>query len=164
MYWLLSTLLVIAASDSTDVLRQTELADAVQAYALPFDRSWSSTVLRTEWVDLNADGRDDALVHLTGAAWCEPDGCTILVLEAMAEEDAEEWGPYRPAAEIRRVMGPIHVAPSRTEGWQDLVVEGEGRGLRTLRFDGETYPYSPDGAPPWNGRQPEGRAFFAGAP
>lgn len=163
MHTLLSALLFIAIPDSTDAVHRSDFVAAVQAYAQPFDTEWDSTVVRVEWTDLSSDGHDDAFVYLAGPAWCGSGGCTVLVFETMSEEDAVEWGRYRPAAEISLMHGPIHVAQSRTEGWHDLIVQSEDGSLRTLRFDGETYPFSPGDAPAWSGRQPAGQTFFADA-
>lgn len=132
------------------------LRDAVRSYAEPFDESFGETTYRTEWVDLNGDDRDDALVFLEGAAWCGSSGCTLLVMVGTAPEDAAEVGAFAPAAEISLMHAPVYVSTTTTEGWHDLIVE-DGQGTwRRLRFDGETYPFSPAGgdsetAPPVDG-------------
>lgn len=42
------------------------------------------------------------------------------------------------------MRGCILVAQRRTNQGQDLIVQDEDGTLRALRFDGETYPFSPD--------------------
>ena len=126
------------ADDSLAAVRSIVLA-----YARPFDPDWETTPFRVEWADLNADGLQDALVYLDGGAWCGSGGCTVLVLEAMPEEDAAEIGAYAPAAEISLMHGPITIATTRSNGWSDLIVETEDGEIRRLAFDGETYPFSP---------------------
>ena len=158
---LLLCALVLPTSDTTEVdERQSRLHAAIRAYVQPVDPRWDSTTARIAWVDLNRDGREDALVYLTSRTWCGSGGCTVLVFESMDDFDAQEFGPYRPAAEISLMHGPIHVVRRRNQIWSDLVVE-DGRGqLRSLRFNGETYPYSPAEGVRVRGRKPPGRTVF----
>lgn len=159
---LLSTLAV--PTDSTDGAdRQSELLAAVRSYARPFDADWDSTATHIAWVDLNGDGREDALVSLTDNDWCGSGGCTILVFEAMDEADAEEFGAYRPAAEISRMHGPVHVALAARGAWSDLIVEDATGVMRRLSFDGETYPLSPTAGSVLRGAMPPGVTLFADA-
>jgi hypothetical protein len=154
--------LALSPPDTTEVEdRQSLLQSAIRAYVQPVDPRWDSTAVRVAWVDLNRDGREDALVYLTSRTWCGSGGCTVLVFEAMDAFDAQEFGPYRPAAEISLMHGPIHVVRRRNQIWSDLVVE-DGRGaLRTLRFNGETYPYSPAEGRRVRGQKPPGQTVFA---
>ncbi len=132
-----------ADSLSADSVARRALAEAVERYAGPLDPEWDGAGWRVAWTDLNDDGRLDALVYLDGPAWCGSGGCTVLVMEAIPEEDAEELGAFAPAAEISLMHGPVTVAPTASHGWHDLAVEdGQGH-WRRLRFDGETYPFSP---------------------
>lgn len=138
------------ASDSlaADSARSLALVEAVAHYAEPLDPDWSDTRRRVEWSDLNADGRADALVYLIGPAWCGSGGCTLLVMEAVAPDDVDELGAFRPAAEISLMHGPVAVAPTHSFGWADLIVEDHDGEWQKLSFDGETYPFSPaDGQP-----------------
>lgn len=161
--WLLSLLLAFAcAADTTDD-RRGDLYDAVGAYVEPLGLRWDSTAVRLAWTDLNGDGREDALVYLTGMDWCGSGGCTVLVFESMDEIDAAEFGRFRPAAEISMVHGPILATPGRGY-WCDLIVEGERGTLRVLRFDGETYPMSPGDGVRLDGAKPPGTTLFAEAP
>lgn len=160
MHTVLGFLLLIATADSTDRTREVELLAAVEAYARPFDDQWIATRAHVEWADLTDDEFDDALVYLTGPTWCSTGGCTVIVFETMSGDDEEEWGRYRPAAEISMVHGPIGVGHRPVRGWADLIVEDVDGTLRTLSFDGETYPRSPGGGSIWSGPQPE-RTVFA---
>ena len=158
--WFLTFLLLLSCPADTLDDRRDVLFDAIAGYADPLGLSWDSTEVRVAWVDLNGDQRDDALVALSGQAWCGSGGCTVLVFEAMHGVDAEEFGAYRPAAEISLMHGPIVVAEG--DGlWADLVVQGEDGTMRVLRFDGETYPLSPGGAPLLDGAAPAGTTLFA---
>lgn len=157
--WIATLLLAsVCLVDSTDD-RHDQLLAAVDGYVAPLELNWDPETAEVAWADLNGDGRDDALVTLTGADWCGSGGCTLLVFEAMDEVDAEEWGPYRAAAEISLMVGPVHVVPTRGY-WSDLIVEGVD-GARVLRFDGETYPPSPIDGEPYRGPIPVGATFFA---
>ena len=156
----LAVLLALAPADSLDV-RQSALLDAVRAYAGPFDAAWDSTAARVAWVDLNGDGRDDALVALGDSAWCDADGCTVLVFEGLDGEDAEEFGAFRPAAEISGVRLPFHVAEG-AGSWCDLVAADAEGHLHRLSFDGETYPFHASAAPVV-AEPPSGTVLFAEA-
>ena len=157
--WFLSVLLLFCPADTLDD-RRDALFEAVTAYAEPLGLAWDSTTVRVGWADLNGDGQDDALVSLAGPAWCGSGGCTVLVFEAMGDFDAQEFGPFRPAAEISMMHGPVLVADGDGD-WSDLVVEAEDGTTRVLRFDGETYPFSPGGAPHLGGPRPQGTTLFA---
>ena len=143
--WFLSILLLVCAPDTLDD-RRAALEQAVDAYTEPLALGWERETARIAWVDLNGDRRDDALVYLSGSNWCGSDGCTVLVFEAMDEIDAEEFGAYRPAAEIGPTSGPIRVVESG-QIWADLVAHAKDGTLRRLRFDGESYPPSISSAP-----------------
>lgn len=156
--WVLSLLLTLTcAADTTD--RQTDdLYAAISQYVRPIGLEWDRRVTRIEWVDLTRDGRQDALVYLAGPDWCGSGGCTLLVFEQMDEIGAEEFGRFRPAAEISLMSGPVMVVRGRGY-WSDLIVRS-ARGPVRLRFDGETYPESPAAGEHIRGRMPRGRLLF----
>ncbi len=161
---LLTVLLAAVPLDSADVAdRHTEVWAALRSYAQPFDPSLDSSRVQIAWADVSGDGREDALVYLTDDDWCGSGGCTVLVLEAMDEVDAEEMGAFRLAAEISLMHGPVHVAPARRGAWSDLIVEDEEGVTRRLSFDGETYPFSPAGGPVVPASAPLGTRLFAEA-
>jgi hypothetical protein len=117
---------------------------AVRGYVLPFTTDPDATGWDAQWAELNGDGVLDALVYVSGPDWCGSGGCTLLVFEAVPGPDAEELGAFRPAAEISLVTGPVLVSAGGPDGWRDLVVTDAAGALRVLRFDGESYPASPD--------------------
>lgn len=156
--------LIPALSDS--LVSDTALArlhEAVVQYAHPFDPNLDLDEMEVAWTDLNDDGQQDALVYLHGTAWCGSGGCTVLVLAAVDSVDVEELGAYTPLAEISLMHGPVTVAPAMTNGWHDLVVEGEPRTWRRLSFDGETYPFSPSEGVPLAAPVANGTVLFAGS-
>ncbi len=160
--WLLSILLALTCTVDTTDDRRGDLDEAIAGYIEPLGLGWDARSAKVAWVDLNGDGLDDAVISLAGPDWCGSGGCTVLVFEQMDPLDAEEFGRFRPAAEISLVGGPIMVVRGRGY-WSDLVVTSP-QGPRRLRFDGETYPMSPAGGDRLQGRMPRGTVLFADRP
>ena len=144
-----------AAADTVRVDDETQAAAAraLAAYARPVDAAWADSVATWAWHDVTGDGVPDALALLRSAAWCGSGGCTVVVLEAVVGEDADELGPFAVAAEIAYVHTPVWLSERRSNGWCDLVTEDVEGTLRRLRFDGETYPYSPAAGAPAGGTE-----------
>jgi hypothetical protein len=139
----------------------TEALDgAVLRYVLPFTADPDATDWKARRVHLNGDDALDALVYVSGPDWCGSGGCTLLVFEAVTGPDVEVLGAFRPAAEVSLISGPVLVSEGSPEGWRDLVVTDVSGALRLLRFDGETYPGSPDAGVAVNDL-PEGDLHFA---
>lgn len=161
MFALLVAWVVLAPPDTSLARPVAPLIAAVDAYLAPFTAVGERPVLRVEWIDLTADGRDDALVTVESASWCGSGGCTLLVAEAMAGEDADEFGPFRVAAEVAYTNGEVAVLHASSHGWRDLVVR-RGAGWAVLQFDGETYPSSPAAGLALTGGLPECDLLFAG--
>jgi len=88
-------------------------------------------------VDLNGDGQAEALVYLTGEAWCAKTGCTLAIFRN------GQFG-YRPVATVRRVKLPLRIGSSESQGWRDLIVDTGGAGMPVqtvaLKFSGRGYP------------------------
>ncbi|HZI19942.1 MAG TPA: hypothetical protein VEY09_15265 [Pyrinomonadaceae bacterium] len=116
-------------------------------------------------VDLDGDGRPEALVYVYGPAWCGSAGCTLLVFK-------REGGGYRLVSHVSGAENPVVVSDRRTNGWRDLIAhvrwgEVEGRTVRdyfaVLHFDGQTYPDQFPGAQPLGATEGvRGVAYFAG--
>jgi hypothetical protein len=93
------------------------------------------------FVDLNGDGKPEAIVHLTSTAWCGSGGCTTLILV----RDGNSW---RILTMITITRPPIRVLTTKFNGWRSIVVWVRGGGIlpgyeAELRFDGKTYPTNP---------------------
>ena len=93
------------------------------------------------FVDLNDDGKPEAIVYLAGRGWCGTGGCTTLIL-------ASTKSSYKVVSEITVTRPPIRVLDSKSKGWHDISVRVQGGGLQSgyearLSFDGETYPSNP---------------------
>ena len=88
------------------------------------------------WRTSNDDGRDDAIVLLSGPKHCGSGGCTMLVFRG-----TEQGFSLVSASNI--VMGPIRVSAKSVEGWRSLIVYSKGKGEVVLRFSGSRYPSDP---------------------
>ena len=92
------------------------------------------------FVDLNADGKDEAIVFLLGSSWCGSGGCPTLVLTPQAAS-------WRRVASILTTSPPIRVLTRRSKGWRNITVWTHDPGAppyeAELQFDGKTYPLSP---------------------
>ena len=92
-------------------------------------------------VDLNGDGRPEALVYLMGQEFCGTGGCNLLVFQSGDNG-------YRLRAEISPVNNPIIVSRQQTRGWNDLILYVAGGGITRgyyvrLSFNGQGYPANP---------------------
>ncbi len=95
------------------------------------------------YVDLNGDGRKEAIVYLIGPHSCGSGGCHTAIFSP-----AKRGGEYRLVTLIELTRPPIVAARSRTKGWRDLIVFVQGGGIPEgynvlLPFDGTSYPESP---------------------
>jgi hypothetical protein len=113
----------------------TELSRAVQNYEHGHGGADSSG-FRWALADLNDDGRDDAIVLLSGSKYCGSGGCTMLVFRGT------EQG-FTLVSASTNVMGPIRISAKSVEGWRSLIVYSKGKGEVVLRFSGPRYPADP---------------------
>jgi hypothetical protein len=106
-------------------------------------------------VDLNGDGRPEALVFVFGPAWCGSAGCAALVFRT-------DGSGYDLVSQVSGVENPVFVGERKTNGWSDLIAhvrwgEVSGETLRdyyaVLRFDGRTYPEQFPGEPPLDAKK-----------
>lgn len=97
-------------------------------------------------IDLNGDGRRDALVlyRLPHTYWCGWSGCQLSIFRA------EENG-FTFVNDIPGIRGPLVISSQTSEGWRDIITELSGTPLYnrrvTLAFSGSTYPSTPMNAP-----------------
>lgn len=92
----------------------------------------------TAYVDLNGDGRKDALVLISGPNMCGTGGCSFYVLEHRGDR-------YRLRARMPTTKAPISVLNHRTNGWRDIATYVSGGGIihgyeEVVQFDGWKYP------------------------
>ncbi|MGA7324966.1 MAG: hypothetical protein WBX25_10900 [Rhodomicrobium sp.] len=121
-----------AAQSIAMTVNQDELSKAIERLRIskkkkqesPFDQAGA---------DLNSDGRAKALVLFTGAEWCSPQGCTLVVFEP------SDVG-FKPVSQVIGVKAPVAVGAGSNAGWRDLIVKtGAGKVVR-LQFTGGGYP------------------------
>ena len=111
------------------------LSAAVQAYVhKKGDRELPP--FRYALTDLDGDGRADAIVLLSGSAWCGSGGCTMLVFRA-----ANDGFTLVSSSTITNV--PIRVSPETAHGWRTLIVFAKGKGHVLMGFTGTRYPQNP---------------------
>lgn len=96
-------------------------------------------------VDLDGDGRDEAVVRVSGARLCGTGGCNTYVL-------ARSGRTWREVNRFTITWPPVRVLGTRSNGWRDLSVRVAGGGIIRgyevrLRFDGRRYPLNPTAAP-----------------
>lgn len=92
------------------------------------------------FMDLNGDGKEEAIVHLLSRWWCGSGGCPTFVL-------VQESTSYRVVSKILLTRPPIRALATTSKGWRDIGVWVQGGGILTayeaaLSFDGKTYPLS----------------------
>jgi hypothetical protein len=97
------------------------------------------------FVDLNDDGRKEAIVYLLGRLWCGSGGCMTLVLQA---KDSS----YETVTRITITQLPIRVLNKTTNGWRNISVLVRGGAMEPtyeaeLCFDGKSYPNNPSVPP-----------------
>ncbi len=119
-------------------VNQDEVAKAVER--LRITKRKSPSPMEQAGADLNSAGNAKALVLLTGADWCSPQGCTLVVFEP------SDVG-FRPISQIVGVKAPIGAAQNANAGWRDLIVRtGQGKAVR-LQFTGGGYPANASAQP-----------------
>jgi hypothetical protein len=132
------------APDRLEVLKK-----CLQAHVQQIDPHIDETTkFSYAFVDLNGDGKDEVIVHVTGRSWCGTGGCQTYIL-------TPQGGSYRFVGRIPATRTPIRVLDKVSHGWHSVSVlvrpdashmyDGE------LRFNGQKYPLgeepSADGLP-----------------
>jgi hypothetical protein len=96
-------------------------------------------------IDLDGDGKKEAIVYLVGRTRCGSGGCPTLVLV----RTGVSWKILK---YITITRPPIRVLSSTSHGWHDISVLVSGGGIldpyeAELRFDGKGYPGNPSVPP-----------------
>lgn len=114
--------------------------EQAMAQFLAHDRGNADVRHVVERIDLNGDGRDDALVLLQSRRHCSARGCTLLVFERV--DDAFELH-----SSLLLGRTPLIAAESHTGGWRDLVAPmtspAAGMRLMVVRHTARGYPDDP---------------------
>jgi len=93
------------------------------------------------FVDLNGDGKSEAVVYLMSNDWCGSGGCTTLVLV----RHGQSW---KLMTKVTITNPPIRLFTTKSNGWRSIGVWVQGGGIQPgyeaeLRFDGKRYPANP---------------------
>jgi len=92
-------------------------------------------------VDLNGDGREDAIVLMSGSGWCGSGGCTMLIFRGI-----DSGFEYVCSSTV--TSAPIRVSKKMVRGWRSLVVLSKGKGDVVMRFtEAARYPGNPSVQP-----------------
>jgi len=97
------------------------------------------------FVDLDGDGKNEAIVYLMGDTSCGSGGCNTLVL-------AREGAAWKVVNNITITRPPIRVLSSTSHGWRDISVWVRGGGIlpgyeARLSYNGKSYPGNPSVPP-----------------
>ncbi len=118
---------------------------------------------QTAWLDLNGDGRQDALVLLENPLYfCGTGGCTMVIFKGTPSG-------FEFVSSTTLIRGPVLVSETNTQGWRDLIVEVSGGGMAAkqvaMKFTGSKYPSNPSAFPALPKDQPvKGTKIFQGKP
>ena len=97
------------------------------------------------YVDLNGDGRDEALVYVMGPYVCGTGGCDLTIYRRRGRG-------WQDMGSLSIVHLPVRVLNSRHHGWRDLSVFVAGGGIQPgyqarIPFDGRAYASNPSVPP-----------------
>lgn len=111
-------------------------------------------------VDLNGDGKLDAIVFASGNFVCGSGGCVMLIFKNINEE-------FKLITEMSVSRPPLIVLSTLTKGWKDLAMFISGGGAKpfwaVLKFNGHSYPENPTVAPAISkNRKFEGIEYLSG--
>lgn len=119
---------------------ETVIAADMQALEIDMEEQ----KLFTDYIDLNGDGTQDAIVIMIGSYWCGTGGCTMFVFEGQDQK-------FRLVSQSSLIRPPLNVSDTKTQGWNDLIVTVSGGGMPSktvaLKFDGKQYPLNPSDQP-----------------
>ena len=76
-------------------------------------QSFPETRYRATLIDLNGDGRREAVVLMNGPDWCGSGGCSLWVL-------TPRGGSWRMVTQATIMNPPIRVLPTSSLGWSEL--------------------------------------------
>jgi hypothetical protein len=147
-----ATSVSVAATPVTSSNLETNFQQAIDEFMKTEDVPTDMTQdVLSEFIDLNGDGDQDAIVVLTGSYWCGTGGCTMLVFQGGS-------GGFELVSRSSLIRPPITVSDTQTNGWRDLIVTVSGGGIPSktvaLKFDGQEYPLNPSDQPPLSSDEP----------
>ncbi|MCL9773652.1 hypothetical protein [Vibrio methylphosphonaticus] len=117
--------------DNVNILVQQKILLPEKLEASPQDFQYKAGA-----IDLNLDGRDEIMVLMQGSYFCGSGGCTAYLFNDEGEQ----------LNRMTVVREPVLVSERRSNGWKDFYVWSE-ESLRTMSYDGVSYPKNPSLAP-----------------
>lgn len=90
--------------------------------------------------DLNQDGHQDAIVYMQDKAWCDLNGCSLLVFQNTGID-------FKLISKMKVSDKPIKMAQQANTGWSHLIVYSQENGFVSLQFDGASCPKNPSLSP-----------------
>ncbi|HOO82720.1 MAG TPA: hypothetical protein PK513_09470 [Alphaproteobacteria bacterium] len=119
------------------------------SYFLENSEAPSASTYDFERIDLNEDGRRDALILFKTpyGYWCGTHGCTMLILRAHNNH-------FSLVNDIQPIREPVYISPAKSHGWKNLLVRVSGRWDKAknvvMAYNGEKYPNDPSNLPPFD--------------
>ncbi len=134
---LLLAALLLPGAAIGQVANQDSLHTYLRASNADARENWPDATYTAAFVDLNGDGRDEALVWQQAGLFCGSGGCGLYIYTP----DGESW---RQVDDLTIAGPPALLLGSRSLGWFDLglIVRDGGTDLPyqvRLRFNGRSY-------------------------
>ncbi|MEG4087938.1 hypothetical protein [Microcoleus sp. Pol12B4] len=110
-------------------------------------------------IDLNGDNLSDAIVYLSGGAFCGGSGgCSVAIFQ-------RTQNGYREVGFYTFAIRPFGVLSVNSNGWRDIVVTHYSPSIRKIsyqiyQFDGTRYPKQNLGVPTAHPSKSSHRVFF----
>jgi putative lipoprotein len=120
---LTSLLAVLASAAAAQPSRDAVLHTFLQERFAEDRTGFPDTRYAHGWVDLNGDGRQEALVYMMSGNYCGSGGCTLYIY-------TPEQNSFYQHGSMSVTNLPVRALNSRTRGWRDLSVSISGGGTR----------------------------------
>jgi len=146
MISLLSVLLGVGCSPVASVSEQALVLETIRSSLRDSLAAGDSTIrVQIAGIDLNGDGRHEAIAYVSGNTVCGSGGCNLYVLKKRGKT-------YQIISDLTTSWPPVKVLGEKQHGWRSLSVWVQGGGIlpgykAILRFNGNTYPDNPTMAP-----------------
>ncbi len=148
--WIAASAFLIAAAlaQAQQAVKSSSAEQSLKTFLQNYDHGDDKTARYFHaFVDLDGDGKKEAIVYLMNDAYCGSGGCRTLILK-------REGVSWKIIENITITRPPIRVLSSTSHGWHDISVRVQGGGIQPgyearLSFNGKSYPGNPS-VPPAN--------------
>jgi hypothetical protein len=126
---LLASTMTVCSSGMAQTPENPNAAETKNGSILTFLEKFGggdATNYKIGWADLDGDGKQEAIVLMTGEDWCGSGGCTLAVLK----HNADSWTVV---SKVPTCRPPVLVLDEKTNGWRELAVSAQGGGDPTRR-------------------------------